>query len=204
MLQINVALLNFVVINDFWNFTDPKLLNVHIVCWFSRENCTRGWRLFSLVTGFFPCSNTLLPYCTRHLEAIFQDANHPFQGTLFTCGCCCTIWLESYLHLLVLRIAVFVFALGYVNIIFVYRTGKCVLEESQTITPFRRTQTHPFTFRDGGHFGKWRHVRKEKMLNRADESMCNCFLCSAGWEELPSAAHKAAWWNRIYLQDSQL
>uniref|UniRef100_A0A8C2CBB6 MyTH4 domain-containing protein n=1 Tax=Cyprinus carpio TaxID=7962 RepID=A0A8C2CBB6_CYPCA len=50
-----------------------------------KENCTRGWRLFSLVTGFFPCSNTLLPYCTRHLEAIFQDANHPFQELASVC-----------------------------------------------------------------------------------------------------------------------
>uniref|UniRef100_A0A673M8R2 Myosin XVB n=1 Tax=Sinocyclocheilus rhinocerous TaxID=307959 RepID=A0A673M8R2_9TELE len=50
-----------------------------------KENCTRGWRLFNLVTGFFPCSNTLLPYCTRHLEAIFQGANHPFQELASVC-----------------------------------------------------------------------------------------------------------------------
>ncbi|XP_051769930.1 unconventional myosin-XVB isoform X2 [Ctenopharyngodon idella] len=51
-----------------------------------RENCTRGWRLFSLVTGFFPCSNTLFPYCTRHLETIIQDANHPFQELANVCA----------------------------------------------------------------------------------------------------------------------
>ncbi|XP_067285687.1 unconventional myosin-XVB [Pseudorasbora parva] len=51
-----------------------------------KENCTRGWHLMSLVTGFFPCSNTLLPYCTRHLETIIQDANHPFQELANVCA----------------------------------------------------------------------------------------------------------------------
>ncbi|TRY56656.1 hypothetical protein DNTS_014134 [Danionella cerebrum] len=51
-----------------------------------KENCTRGWRMFSLMTGFFPCSNTLLPYCSRHLESIVQDAYHPFKEMASTCA----------------------------------------------------------------------------------------------------------------------
>ncbi|XP_051958632.1 unconventional myosin-XV-like [Xyrauchen texanus] len=50
-----------------------------------KENCTRGWRLLTLITGFFPCSNTLLSYFTRHLETIIRDANHPFQDLANVC-----------------------------------------------------------------------------------------------------------------------
>ncbi len=175
---------------------------MHVVCWFCRENCTRGWRLFNLVTGFFPCSNTLLTYCARHLEAIIQDANHPFQGTVSTCGFRYTIWLESYLHLIVSRIAFLCLHwVLWISYLFTELASVCLKNLRRSLS-----------------FGGRRHIPSHSemeaslvsedtrltMLNRADESMWHCFFCSAGWKELPSAAHKAAWWKRISLQDSQL
>ncbi|XP_026771155.3 unconventional myosin-XVB [Pangasianodon hypophthalmus] len=44
-----------------------------------KESCARGWLLLNLITGFFPCSSTLLPYVMRHLKNCSQDSNHPFQ-----------------------------------------------------------------------------------------------------------------------------
>lgn len=49
-----------------------------------RESCARGWLLLSLITGFFPCSSTLLPYVMRYLQSCSQDFGHPFRGTAFT------------------------------------------------------------------------------------------------------------------------
>ncbi|KAL7869409.1 hypothetical protein AOLI_G00133970 [Acnodon oligacanthus] len=51
----------------------------------ARESCTRGWRLLNLVTGFFPCSNTLLPYAVRHLQSCTRDPNYPYQELSRAC-----------------------------------------------------------------------------------------------------------------------
>ncbi|KAM3592840.1 uncharacterized protein V6R79_026436 [Siganus canaliculatus] len=51
----------------------------------TKSSSMLGWQLFSLVTGFFPCSPTLQPYALQHLQDNSLDPQHPFQELVSMC-----------------------------------------------------------------------------------------------------------------------
>ncbi|KAK1163864.1 unconventional myosin-XV [Acipenser oxyrinchus oxyrinchus] len=50
-----------------------------------QESCMRGWRILTLIAGFFHCSNTLLPYVTCFLQDILRDQGNSFQEMARSC-----------------------------------------------------------------------------------------------------------------------
>nr|XP_014347319.1 PREDICTED: unconventional myosin-XV-like [Latimeria chalumnae] len=45
----------------------------------NQESCTRGWRIFCLVAGFFPCSNILHPYVTKYLQKVVHEPENNYE-----------------------------------------------------------------------------------------------------------------------------
>lgn len=46
----------------------------------SEEGQLRGWRLFSIITAYFACSDTIKPYIIKYLSDIANDDRRIFYG----------------------------------------------------------------------------------------------------------------------------
>ncbi|XP_078510659.1 myosin XVB isoform X2 [Lissotriton helveticus] len=50
-----------------------------------KESCTRGWRLLSILSGYFLPTATLLPYVTKYLQEVCSQADSSYQDIARTC-----------------------------------------------------------------------------------------------------------------------
>ncbi|XP_069510869.1 myosin XVB [Ambystoma mexicanum] len=50
-----------------------------------KESCIRGWRLLSILTGFFLPTATLLPYVTKYLQEVCSKQDGNYQDIARTC-----------------------------------------------------------------------------------------------------------------------
>ncbi|VDN59410.1 unnamed protein product [Dracunculus medinensis] len=49
------------------------------------DSLIRGWRLFSIVTAYFDCSQVLKPYLFKHLIEMANDSRRAYHGTAHIC-----------------------------------------------------------------------------------------------------------------------
>lgn len=49
------------------------------------DSCQRGWRLFSIVTAYFDCSDNLRPYLLKYIETTAYDKRRAYHATALVC-----------------------------------------------------------------------------------------------------------------------
>ncbi|RWS08857.1 unconventional myosin-XV-like protein [Dinothrombium tinctorium] len=50
-----------------------------------QDSCQRGWRLFSILTAYFGCSDNLRPYLLKYLETSAYDKRRPYHAIAMIC-----------------------------------------------------------------------------------------------------------------------